>query len=130
MYNLSKNKDSTSKLLKEPTALELPDRRWGLISTDLIVDVPRNRRSFDSITTLVDILSRRVHFVPSICDDRTVDTEKLFFTSMFVQNGLPDAITSDGDPKFLSKVWEELMKLCGNRLKMSSSRHPKTDGES
>ena len=37
---------------------------------------------------------------------------------------------SDRDPKFTSKFWKCLMELCGLKLKMSSNRHPQTDGSS
>ena len=40
---------------------------------------------------------------------------------------MPDSITSDRDPKFTSKFWDHLMKLCGDKLKMSTSKHPQTD---
>ncbi len=47
-----------------------------------------------------------------------------------MHHGLPDSIFSDRDPKFTSKFWNRLMELCGIKLKMSSSRHPQTDGAS
>jgi hypothetical protein len=47
---------------------------------------------------------------------------------MGILHGLPDEIVSDRDPKFTSKFWQELMDLCGVKLKISSSRYPQTNG--
>lgn len=124
------HKDHNGQPLNDPTALELPKRRWGLISTDFITQLPKTTTGMDAITTWVDRLSRRVHFLPSRCTDTAIDVAKSFFQNIFPQHGIPDAIISDRDPKFISKFWKQLMSLCGVKLKMSSARHPQTDGAS
>ncbi len=43
---------------------------------------------------------------------------------------MPDGILSDRDPECTSNFWNTLLHICGVRLKMSSSRHPQTDGSS
>jgi len=78
----------------------------------------------------VDRLSRRVHFIPSKDSDTAVDVANSFFSKMFPYHGMPDSIVSDRDPKFKSKFWKRLMELLGVQLKMSTSRHPQTDGSS
>ena len=45
-------------------------------------------------------------------------------------HGMPKSIISDRDPVFMSQFWQELFKLSGTQLKMSSSYHPQTDGQS
>ena len=49
---------------------------------------------------------------------------------MYSNHGIPDSIVSDRDPKVTSNFWERLLELCGITLKMSTSRHPQTDGSS
>jgi hypothetical protein len=44
-------------------------------------------------------------------------------------HGMLAPIISDGDPVFTSKFWQSLFKLSGTDLKMSSSYHPQTDGQ-
>ncbi len=95
-----------------------------------IVKLPKTKNGYDSITTYVDRLSRRVHFIPSKDSDTAVDVANAFFSNLFKHHGMPDSIVSDRDPKFTSKFWQRLMELCGVKLKMSSSRHPQTDGSS
>lgn len=123
-------KDSRQKSLTDPNPLEMPSRRWGSVSTDFITHLPKTKDGYDCITTWVDRISRRVHFIPSRSSDTAVDAAKSFYGNIFKLHGLPDEIVSDRDPKFTSKFWRTLMDLCGVKLKMSTSRHPQTDGSS
>lgn len=123
-------KDSNQKKLTEPMSLEMPNRRWGSLATDFIVRLPKTKEGHDAITTWVDRLTRRVHFLKCKGTDTAVDTANAFFANIFKLHGLPDNIVSDRDPKFTSEFWKQLMKLSGIQLKMSSSRHPQTDGAS
>ena len=45
-------------------------------------------------------------------------------------HGMPKSIISDQDPVFMSQFWQEFFKLSGTQLKMSSSYHPQTNGQS
>ncbi len=121
-------KDHMGKKLTESTSLEVPHRQWGSIAGDFIVKLPKTKNGYDSITTYVDRLSRRVPFIPSKYSDTAVDVANTFFSNLFKHHGMPDSIVSDRNPKFTSKVWTRLMGLCGVKLKMYSSRHPQTDG--
>lgn len=123
-------KDFHGPTLNDPAALPIPTRRWSLLATDFIVKLPTTARGFDAIATWVDRLSRRVRFIACKDTDKAQDVALSFFTQIFPHHGLPDAIISDRDPKFTSQFWEELMKLCGVQLRMSSSKHPQTDGAS
>lgn len=38
-------------VLNDQNAPELPERRWGLVSTDSITNLPRTERGFDDITS-------------------------------------------------------------------------------
>ena len=123
-------KDSNQKKLTDPMSLEMPERRWGSLATDFIVKLPKTSDGYDAVTTWVDRLTRRVHFLKSRSTDTAVDAANAFFSNIFKLHGLPDSIVSDRDPKFTSEFWQRLMNLSGIQLKMSSSRHPQTDGAS
>ena len=109
----------------------MPERRWGSLSTDFIVHLPKTKDGYDAITTWVDKLTRRVHFIKSKTTDTAVDVADSFFTNIFKHHGLSDSIVSDRDSKFTSEFWKRLMDLCDIKLKMSTtSRHPQTEGAS
>ncbi|GAU25313.1 hypothetical protein TSUD_375770, partial [Trifolium subterraneum] len=44
-------------------------------------------------------------------------------------HGVPSTIVSDRDPIFMSCFWQEIFKLQGTHLKMSSAYHPESDGQ-
>uniref|UniRef100_A0A8R7Q3H5 Integrase catalytic domain-containing protein n=1 Tax=Triticum urartu TaxID=4572 RepID=A0A8R7Q3H5_TRIUA len=49
--------------------------------------------------------------------------------NIFRLHGLPLAIISDRDRIFTSTIWQELFKLSQTQLRLSSSYHPQTDGQ-
>lgn len=62
----------------------------------------------------------------------TLTTSKVVevFTKEIVRlQGIPQSIVSDQDPLFVSLFWKEIFRLQWTVLKMSSSYHPKTDGQ-
>ncbi|KAL4534977.1 hypothetical protein Ndes2437A_g05723 [Nannochloris sp. 'desiccata'] len=54
---------------------------------------------------------------------------KLHKTSVCNSHGCPSSIVSDRDSKFISSFWQSLWSSVGTRLKLSTSYHPQTDGQ-
>lgn len=69
----------TSKPLSDPQILQVPTRRWGSISTDFIVQLPKTEKGYDCITRWVDRFSHRVHFIPSRVTDTAIEAAERFF---------------------------------------------------
>jgi transposase InsO family protein len=64
--------------------------------------------------------------------------QHLFTTSMVAQiimdhvfkiYGMPHSIVSNRNPTFTSNFWQELFKIQGTELHLSTSYHPQTDGQ-
>lgn len=53
---------------------------------------------------------------------------KLYLNEVYKLHGLPSSIALDRDPIFTSRLWQELFKLAGTQLCMSSEYHPQSDG--
>jgi len=56
-----------------------------------------------------------------------ISVAQLFMTNIYKLHGMPTALIYDRDRIFTSKLWQELFRLVGVELKMSSSYHPQTD---
>lgn len=110
--------------------LPIPERRWDDISMDLIVYLPPTARGFDAVFTVVDRLSKRVHFLPTTSNVDAPGLAQLFYERIFPHHGIPKTIVSDRDPRFRSHFWDALFKLLDTKLHMSSGYHPETDGQS
>lgn len=52
-----------------------------------------------------------------------------YMDNVFKLHGLPEAIISNRDKVFTSTLWQELFRLAGTDLQMSSAYHPQTDGQ-
>jgi hypothetical protein len=102
---------------------------FTLVTTDFITNLPENDGS-DTIMVMVDHgLTKGVIFIPC---SKTVDalgSANLYLQHVYMRFGLPDKIISDRDPRFASKLYQELSKLLGVKLAMSTAYHPQTDGE-
>lgn len=71
-----------------------------------------------------------MHLIPGNSSDTAIDVSHDFLTHIFKQHGIMDKIFSDTDPNFTSKFCDRLTELCGVKLNMSYSSHPKTAGAS
>ncbi|CAI7733187.1 unnamed protein product [Closterium sp. NIES-53] len=106
-----------------------PTKVWDEVTMDFIMDLPRTSRSYNAILVVVDRLSKMTHFIPTHTTVTAPETARLFFDHIVRLHGLPSAIISDRDPRFLSNFWQSLFKLHGTRLKFSTTYHPEMDGQ-
>jgi len=81
------------------------------------------------ILVVVDRFSKYGHFIPLHHPFTALQAAKLFLNSVYRLHGLPSSIISDRDRIFTSQLWQELFRLAGVSLKMSSTYHPQTDGQ-
>ena len=110
-------------------AIPVPTAKWEQITTDLVTDLPESH-GFTAVAVFIDRLTKFAIFVPCRKELDAVGYARLFFEHVFRQSGLPRAIISDRDPRFLSRFWQELFRLLGTQLRMSTAYHPETDGQS
>ena len=54
---------------------------------------------------------------------------RVFIDTISLLHGLPREIVSDRDPRFTAALWQSVLKTLRTRLKMSTSNHPETDGQ-
>jgi transposase InsO family protein len=84
---------------------------------------------YNCIMVVVDKFSKYAHFLPLAHPFTALTIAKLYLNEVFKLHGLPSSIISDRDPIFTSKLWQELFKLAGTQLCMSSAYHSQSDGQ-
>ena len=109
--------------------LPVPDQRGDSVAMDFIGPLPEDK-GYNCILTMTDRLNSEIMLVPTRTDASAQEIAALFFDKWYCEQGLPLEIVSDRDSKFVSQFWQELHKLTGIKLKMSSAFHPQTDGSS
>ena len=108
--------------------------RWGL---DFVLGLPPAPTGENCLVVFIDHLSKKTHIIPAVSSSNPRDsdnplsaekTAQIYFNHIFRHYGLPLGIVSDRDSRFVSKFWQELHRLCGTKLFMSTAFHPQSDG--
>jgi hypothetical protein len=92
--------------LKSPGALQplsIPSWKWDDISMDFIVGLPNTSRHHDSITFIVDRLTKVPHFLPVHTIDKAQKYAELYIDRIVCLHGLPWTIVSDRGAQFVAR---------------------------
>jgi transposase InsO family protein len=109
--------------------MPIPSRPWESIGMDFtgpFVEVG----GFNYILLIICRMTRMVHLIPTQTDATAKQVAMLYVKEVVRLHGIPESIVSDRDSKFTSQFWNELSKVLGQRLLMSTAYHPQTDGSS
>ncbi|WVY91245.1 hypothetical protein V8G54_036759 [Vigna mungo] len=109
--------------------LPIPEQIWEDIAMDFITGLPPSN-GFTVILVVVDRLSKYGHFSPLKADYSSKSVVENFVKSVVKLHGILKTIVSDRDKVFLSHFWQQLFKLSGTSLHMSTAYHPPSDGQS
>jgi transposase InsO family protein len=90
---------------------------------------PKDKRGKDMIFVVVDRLGKRAYSIPCRKTVTAKQMARLFIKYVYRTHGPPDTITSDRGPQFISDFWNELCRILGIKLKLSTANHPQTDGQ-
>jgi hypothetical protein len=111
-YVCQRNKGEIVKSSSTLQPLPIPPVIWRDISMDFFVGLPRY-----------------AHFCALQCPFTTSTVAQLFMDQVFKFHGMSHSIVSDRDPTFTSNFWQELFKLQGTQLHLSTTYYPQTDGQ-
>ena len=112
-------------LLKQ---LPIPIRPWNSISMDFIETLPTSD-GCDSILVVVDRSSKQGIFIPTTIHCTSEDLALLFIIHVFSKHGIPEHVTSDRGPEFVSRFFRSLGKALDMKLHYTSGYHPEGDGQ-
>ncbi|GJT84026.1 putative reverse transcriptase domain-containing protein [Tanacetum coccineum] len=116
-----------SGLLQQPKIIKW---KWEKITMDLVTKFPRSSSGYDEIWVIVDRLTKSSHFLPIREDYKTEKLARIYINEIVARHGVPASIILDCDGRFASHLWQALQKALGTKLHMSTTYHPKTDGQS
>ncbi|GAU11620.1 hypothetical protein TSUD_346120 [Trifolium subterraneum] len=109
--------------------LPIPSQIWEDLAMDFITGLPSSH-GYTVILVVVDRLTKYAHFIPMKTDYSSKSVAEVFMQNVVKLHGLPKSIVSDRDKVFTSAFWQQLFKLQGTTLAMSSAYHPQSDGQS
>nr|GEW65302.1 reverse transcriptase domain-containing protein [Tanacetum cinerariifolium] len=104
--------------------------KWERITMDFITKLPKTSNGHDTIWVIVDRLTKSAHFIPTRGTDSMETLTRLYIKEIVSRHGVPISIISDRDNYFTSRFWQSLQNALGTRLDMTTSYHPKIDGQS
>ena len=99
------------------------------ISIDFVLALPPTEQGYNTILSVTDKFSKRVTLLPGKNTYTAADWAKVLLDGL-TDWGIPKAIISDRDSKFMSEFWQKLFKLLEVELLVSTAYHPQTDGQS
>jgi hypothetical protein len=87
---------------------------------DVITGLPRVQGK-DCIFVVVDMLTKCAHFFAIPTDYKAIQVAEIFFREVFRLHDLPRQMVNDRDGCFINAFWQELFRLVGTKLAMSTS---------
>ena len=99
-----------------------------MLSVDFIVELPLSS-GHDAVMTVVDLVSKRVHFIPTHIMVTAEGVARLFLHQVWKLHSLPKYVVSDRGPQFIARFTRELYCLLGIKLVSSTAWHSQTDGQ-
>jgi len=107
---------------------KVPEKLWTHLTvyfiTKLLVVAGK-----DTILIVCDRLSKMTHFVATTEGTSTEGLARLFRDNVWKLHGLPESIVSDRGPQFAAEMTKELNRILGIKMKLLTSYHPQTDGQ-
>jgi len=113
-------------LVGELHPLQIPDSRWDTLSVNFIVELPLSSKH-DAVMTVVDSVSKWVHFIPMHTTVIVEGAAQLFLHQVWKLHGLLKYVVSDRGPQFVARFTRELYHLLGIKLASSTAWYPQTD---
>lgn len=99
-----------------------------MVTLDFIEGLPPSS-SYKCILVVVDKFSKFAHFIKIAQPFTTHKVAQLFMENVYKLHGMAQALVSDRDKIFASRFWQELFRLSGTDLRLSSAYHPQSDDQ-
>ena len=91
-----------------------------MLSIDFVVELPESSRH-DAVMTVIDSVSKRVHFVPMHTMVTAEGAARLFLHYVWKLHGLPKRLVSNHRSQFMALFTKKLYRLLGIQLSSSTA---------
>jgi hypothetical protein len=109
--------------------LKIPEWKWEEIGMVFIVGPPRTSIGYDSISVIVDRLTKVAHFIPVKTTYSGARLAELYMAQIVCLHGVPKKTMSDRGSHFTSRFWQKLHECLDTQLDFSLAYHPQIDGQ-
>ena len=110
--------------------LPVAEWKWDHVTMDFVTGLPKTHLGKDGVWVVVDRLIKSANFLAIRTPDSILTLSKLYVREIVRLHGVPLSIVSDRDSRFTSRFWWSLQKALGTELRLSTTFHPHTDGQS
>jgi len=100
-----------------------------VVALDIVSGFPTTKTGFDAIVVFTDRLTKRVYVEPCTKTASARDLALIFFRTVFRSQGMPRVLLSDNGPQFTSAFWTEFFSLLQTDIRLTSSYHPQSNGQ-
>ena len=109
-----------------------PARPFHTLTIDFIVALPRSVPDrYDCALTLTDKFTKAISIIPGISTYNGAQWAVLLLDRLHLMLwGIPQAIISDRDAKFVGELWSTILDRLGVKLLFTTAWHPSADGMS
>jgi hypothetical protein len=98
---------------------------------DFVTGLALTARGYDAVVTFTDKFSKMVHLIPlKFNQSGATQVARIFIDQIWRLHGAPLEILSDRDTRFTSAFWQEVHRLIGVNVKMTTAYRPQGDGQS
>ena len=112
-----------TKLVPMPTG----ERPFEEIAMDFVGELPESE-AYNAILVVTDRFTKVQHYILAKTTWTAEDVADSYINDIWKLYGLPRQITSDRAPQFASKFLKSLKRKLHINLRISSAKHPQTDG--
>ena len=96
---------------------------------DFVVGMPRSQQNHDVVWVIMDRLTKLSHFIANSMTYPVEKMSRMYLQQVVRLHDVPVSIVSDHDSRFTSGFWKSLQAAIGTSLKLGSTFHPQTDGQ-
>ena len=92
-----------------PTPMTTPLCRFDVVTLDILSFGKQCKNGIDSVVVFTDRLSKRAYISPCYKTSTAADLARIFFETVFRNQGMSRVLLSDNGPQFHSEFWTEFL---------------------